>query len=708
MQWWTHLWLNEGFASHVEYVVQDKLFPSWNMWAIFASTTQSAAFSLDAMASTHPVEIECKTEDEINEIFDIISYRKGSSIIRMLFSHLGYDTAFKGLASYLHKFALKNAETEDLWEALGTASGKPVAQIMRKWTSTSGYPYIAVSRAPGGGLALASRRFISAWARDAAAWPAADDFASGASVGSAAAAAARYPPAADAKPCDVNEDWNVPLSVVVPSAAGGVEARALGIVMLDEAAAPAAAASREAKLAAAAAELHKATAGAAFFKLNAQHASFFRTVYDAALLKQLLPAVATPADRARAPLLEASDRIGLVGDVAAAVGVGMASPGDLMALCHAARFDGEYTVWSAMLGGLGELKEAADALGEAGAFFTPWLRALLQPVVALVGFDAKAGEHSNVALLRALVLRYAAVCGMQTVVAECLARFDAYEVRGAPLAADLKQLVCVAPRGRREARARAAAALSRARSRAHLPRRLTARCSLPPHDLSRACRQLLDRRVARRPGALRGAVAPPRRGHHERGAAPPHDCAGPRHGPGAAAAHAEPRAERQDQNAGRHDSDRRRRLQHGRRRARPRVALRQGELGRALWKGECACAPHRKEERARAHRAFPPFVAAPPPPPTPHPPFPLSLSPHTLSAQLGSTFGIWAHVLGAATANFSSKAKADEIAAFFTSHPTGPAARTIKQSLEAIRARAWRVHLLKADIDAVSKLNFAD
>ena len=77
-------------------------------------------------------------------------------------------------------------------------------------------------------------------------------------------------------------------------------------------------------------------------------------------------------------------------------------------------------------------------------------------------------------------------------------------------------------------------------------------------------------------------------------------------------------------------------------------------------------------------------------------------------AQLGATFGIWAHVLGAATSNFASKAMADEIGAFFEKHPTGPAARTIKQSLEAIRARAWRVHLLKADIDAVSKLNFSD
>ena len=409
------------------------------MWSIFVATTQSAAFSLDAMASTHPVEQVCRTEDEINEIFDIISYRKGSSIIRMLFSYLGYPAAFAGLTRYLRAHSHANAVTEDLWAALGETCGKPVAAIMRRWTSTSGYPYLAVSRAPGGGLALESRRFISAWARDPAAWPGQEDFAGGAGLASAAAAAARHPLPPTTKAADANEDWNVPLSVVVSAPGGGVQARVLGILMLDGG--QGGGESREAELARAAAELASASAGCSWLKLNAEHASFHRTVYDQSVLAALLPAMATPPDRSHAPQLATADRIGLIGDVAAAVGVGMASPADLTGLCWAARFDAEYAVWAAMLGGLGELKEAADALpsGE-GGFFTAWLGGLLQPVVQLVGFDARAGEHSNTALLRALALRHAALCGMASVVDECLARFDAH-FKGAPLAADIKELV---------------------------------------------------------------------------------------------------------------------------------------------------------------------------------------------------------------------------------------------------------------------------
>lgn len=76
MHWWTHLWLNEGFAKHMEYVVTNKLFPQWDVWSSFTAMIQSNAFNLDSMASTHPVEVDVKHPDEINEIFDTISYQK--------------------------------------------------------------------------------------------------------------------------------------------------------------------------------------------------------------------------------------------------------------------------------------------------------------------------------------------------------------------------------------------------------------------------------------------------------------------------------------------------------------------------------------------------------------------------------------------------------------------------------------------------------
>ena len=57
MQWWDSLWLNEGFAKHMEYVVTNALFPSWRTFDHFTALVQSAAFSLDSMASTHPIEV---------------------------------------------------------------------------------------------------------------------------------------------------------------------------------------------------------------------------------------------------------------------------------------------------------------------------------------------------------------------------------------------------------------------------------------------------------------------------------------------------------------------------------------------------------------------------------------------------------------------------------------------------------------------------
>ncbi len=145
MDWWTHLWLNEGFASYIEYLAVDDAFPEWHMWNQFMELDYAAGMEKDELLSTHPIEVDVHHPSEIDEIFDDISYRKGSSIIRMLAAYLGPEDFRKGLSLYLKRHAYKNATTEDLWSALEGVSKKPVRSIMQAWTTQPGFPLVSVS-----------------------------------------------------------------------------------------------------------------------------------------------------------------------------------------------------------------------------------------------------------------------------------------------------------------------------------------------------------------------------------------------------------------------------------------------------------------------------------------------------------------------------------------------------------------------------------
>jgi len=142
MGWWTDLWLNEGFASWVEYLAVDQLFPEWNMWTQFVTDDYAHARDLDALDNTHPVEVEVHHPREVDEIFDAISYQKGASVIRMLHEYLGEADFKKGLHNYLVKHSYANAATADLWAALEKVSGKPVSKMMGAWTSIPGHPVV--------------------------------------------------------------------------------------------------------------------------------------------------------------------------------------------------------------------------------------------------------------------------------------------------------------------------------------------------------------------------------------------------------------------------------------------------------------------------------------------------------------------------------------------------------------------------------------
>ena len=103
MEWWTHLWLNEGFASFMEYLCTDALFPEWRIWEQFVSHDMFGAMNLDALESSHPIEVEVGHPSEVDEIFDQISYSKGCAVIRMLHNWIGDANFRKGMENYLNK-----------------------------------------------------------------------------------------------------------------------------------------------------------------------------------------------------------------------------------------------------------------------------------------------------------------------------------------------------------------------------------------------------------------------------------------------------------------------------------------------------------------------------------------------------------------------------------------------------------------------------
>jgi len=169
MNWWDDLWLNESFATFLSYKVLDRLFPSWDMWSDFLSSETSESLAEDSLRSTHPIHVNVVDEDEIEQIFDSISYGKGASVLRMIEAYVGEDAFKRGLNVYLKEHSYSNASASDLWNSLEATSKKPVSKIMSAWVERPGHPVLEI-RSEGSGIALSQRRF-SYLGDLAATWP---------------------------------------------------------------------------------------------------------------------------------------------------------------------------------------------------------------------------------------------------------------------------------------------------------------------------------------------------------------------------------------------------------------------------------------------------------------------------------------------------------------------------------------------------------
>ncbi|MFN0091171.1 MAG: M1 family metallopeptidase [Acidimicrobiales bacterium] len=338
MKWWNGIWLNEAFATFMEMKAVDAFRPDWRRWVDFG-LSRSSAFDVDSLASTRPVEYPVHSPTDAEGMFDVLTYEKGAALVRMLEMYLGEDAFRAGIARYLRQHSYANTETTDLWDAIETASGQPVRQIMDSWIFQGGYPLISVELAADGrALRLRQDRF-------------------------------RYAGGPAPDPAEAPR-WKAPLLVRVGDADGA--RRDLRLLLEEEGATV------------------PLDAPAAWALVNAGGHGFYRVRYDDALLG----AVAARAQDELTPI----ERYNLIDDAFAAVLAGRSSAAGFLSLAQGFAAEDDLSVWQRILGALAALSRVLE--GPALAAYEATVRELVGGALDIVGWAPAEGEGERTRELR--------------------------------------------------------------------------------------------------------------------------------------------------------------------------------------------------------------------------------------------------------------------------------------------------------------------
>jgi len=143
MKWWDDLWLNESFASLMEFVGLEALFPEWHHWDDFVSSETLPSLRRDSNPGVQSIKTDVNHPDEIGTLFDgAIVYAKGAAVLRMLLEYIGEEKFQKGLQRYFQKHAYHNTTGNDLWESLDPSA----TAFISPWLVKSGFPVVNITR----------------------------------------------------------------------------------------------------------------------------------------------------------------------------------------------------------------------------------------------------------------------------------------------------------------------------------------------------------------------------------------------------------------------------------------------------------------------------------------------------------------------------------------------------------------------------------
>ncbi|PWY81700.1 hypothetical protein BO94DRAFT_496063 [Aspergillus sclerotioniger CBS 115572] len=350
MEYWDGLWLNEGFATWMAWYACDAFYPEWGVWQMYVAEKLQRGLTLDALRSSHPIQVPLRGGDEIGQIFDDISYAKGACVLRMIAGALGEEVFLQGVRLYLRRHAYGNETTEDLWAALTEASGQDVGKMMLAWTRESGFPVLTVTEdAATDTIHVKQTRFLAT---------------------------------GDVQPGEDNTIYPISLGL-----------RTTNSVATD--------------LMLTAREGTFPVGGLGFFKLNANHIGFYRTAYSPDQLKKL-------GETAARGSLTVEDRVGLIADAAALAAAGYQQTTDVLSLLKTFKSETKFVVWKQMLSSIAAMHAAWVHVPETQSALQAFERYLVSDKAHELGWTIDDDDSHVVRQFKTLLFERAVLIGDKT------------------------------------------------------------------------------------------------------------------------------------------------------------------------------------------------------------------------------------------------------------------------------------------------------
>lgn len=161
MEWWDDLWLNESFASIMEFFAVDFMYPEFQIFERFFTADCLSALKRDAYKDVQAVHQEVSSPAEIATLFDSsIVYSKGARLMLMVIRAMGFSEFCAGIEEYFREFQYRNTVGDDLWRALNRHAEFDVRKLMHSFIDKPGYPVVSSADGRGDFSEFSQQRFL--------------------------------------------------------------------------------------------------------------------------------------------------------------------------------------------------------------------------------------------------------------------------------------------------------------------------------------------------------------------------------------------------------------------------------------------------------------------------------------------------------------------------------------------------------------------